>query len=103
MSRAVISGDKKEKIITEIAPGIYNKTNFNGEEMTSLNILFDVYDDIKLKNTESYITSGKIDKEKKMSKENGVILIKNQMLRGTDKYYELPLTNLKVGDSFLYL
>ncbi|GAA0123087.1 ABC transporter permease [Clostridium butanoliproducens] len=99
VSRAVISGDKKEKIITEIAPDIYNKTNFNGEEMTSLNILFDVYDDIKLKNTESYITSGKIDKEK-MSKENGVILIKNQMLRGTDKYYELPLTNLKVGDSF---
>ena len=32
--------------------------------MTSLNILFDVYDDIKLKNTESYITNSKIDKEK---------------------------------------
>ncbi|WP_454054619.1 ABC transporter permease [Clostridium sp. Marseille-Q7071] len=99
VSRAVISNDKKEKVITEAAPHTYNKTNFNGEEMTSLDILFDVYDDIKLKNTESYITSGRIDKEK-MIKENGVILVKNQMFRGKDKYYELPLTNLKVGDSF---
>ncbi|WP_291580294.1 ABC transporter permease [Clostridium sp. UBA6640] len=99
VSRAVISDDKKEKIITEAAPHTYNKTNFNGEEMTSLNVLFDVYDDIKLKNTESYITSGKLDKEK-MIEENGIILIKNETLRGEDKYYELPLTNLKVGDSF---
>ncbi|ARC84315.1 ftsX-like permease family protein [Clostridium argentinense CDC 2741] len=99
VSRAVISNDKKEKVITEAAPHTYNKTNFNGEEMTSLDILFDIYDDIKLKNTESYITSGKVDKEK-MIKENGVILVKNQMFRGKDKYYEVPLTNLKVGDSF---
>lgn len=101
MSKALISKDKKEKEPESIVPDIYTNTSFNGNEMIALNTAFDVYDDIKLERTKSYVTAGKINKEK-MSKDNEIIIIKDNLIRGKKGMYEGPLTSLKPGDS-LYI
>jgi putative ABC transport system permease protein len=99
ISKALISNDKKEKEPEDLVPKIYPNTNFNSKEMIKLNTAFDVYDDTKLEKTKNYITAGKIDKEK-MAKDNEVIIIKDNLIRGEKGMYEGPLTNLKPGDSF---
>lgn len=98
-SKAAISMDKKEASLEKIAPDIYEKINLDGKEMMKLGVAFDVYDENKLKNSSKYIVSGKIDIDK-MKKENGVILVKNQLIADKGGYYNGPFTNLKVGDSF---
>ncbi|WP_027623368.1 ABC transporter permease [Clostridium lundense] len=99
ISKALISEDKKEKEPESIVPDIYSKTKFESEEMMVLNTAFDIYDDIKLDRTKSYVTAGKINKEK-MVKDNEIIIVKDNLIRGKKGMYEGPLTSLKPGDSF---
>ena len=98
-SKALISIDKKETKLEKIVPDIYEKINLDEKEMIKLGVAFDAYDENKLRNSSKYVVSGKIDIEK-MKKENGIILVKNQMKAGKGGYYNGPFTNLKVGDSF---
>ncbi|MCY6355278.1 ABC transporter permease [Clostridium sp. ZS2-4] len=98
-SRASILNNEKDKEAANLMPDLYQKINFQGEDMLSLDMSFDIYNESKLKGSIGYLKDGKIDTEK-MAKENGVILVKNNLLKANGKYYEGPITTLKVGDSF---
>ncbi|AAO36344.1 ABC transporter permease [Clostridium tetani] len=98
-SKSVISIDKKEPNLEKVAPDIYEKIDLDGKEMIKLGVAFDAYDENKLKNSSKYVVSGKIDIDK-MKKENGVILVKNQLIADKGGHYNGSFTKLKVGDSF---
>ena len=98
-SESVISMDKKEANLEKVVPNIYEKINLDEKEMIKLGVAFDAYDENKLRNSSKYVVSGKVDIEK-MKKENGVILVKNQLIAGEGGHYNGSFTNLKVGDSF---
>ncbi|WMJ82055.1 FtsX-like permease family protein [Clostridium sp. MB40-C1] len=98
-SKALILDSQKDKEVLSMMPSLYKKINFEDKDMTSLNMSFDIYDEAKLKGSMAYVKQGKIDAEK-MNKENGVILVRNNLLKANGKYYEGPITTLKVGDTF---
>lgn len=98
-SKALILNDQKDKEVEENRPELYKKAIFQGENMAALNIGFEIYDELKMNMSKKYVENGKIN-TKDMAKENGVILVKNNLLKLKGKYYEGPITTLKVGDSF---
>ncbi|MCY6958320.1 ABC transporter permease [Clostridium brassicae] len=97
-SKALILDNQKDKEVSSMMPNLYKKINFEGKDMTSLDMSFDIYEEAKLKGSTAYVKQGKINAEK-MNKENGVILVRNNLLKVNGKYYEGPITTLKVGDS----
>ncbi|MFD3156918.1 ABC transporter permease [Haloimpatiens sp. FM7330] len=98
-SKALILNNQKDEEVENLVPELYEKTNFQGKDMSSLKMSFDIYDELKIKMSKKYVKDGKINTEK-MAKENGVILVKDNLLKSKGKYYEGPITTLKVGDSF---
>lgn len=98
-SKALLTDDQKDKEAENVEKDIFTKTRFDDKEINSVNIICDIYNETKINNTVSYITSGKIDKEK-IIEDNGVVLVKNNLLVGNGKKYVGPISNLKVGDSF---
>lgn len=76
---------------------VYSSGTLDGKSMTQMNMYMDIYDSSKLASIKSYVKSGSIDGN--MADENGVILVKNNMVLSKKKMYHGPLTDLKVGDT----
>ncbi|WP_333858991.1 ABC transporter permease [Clostridium sp.] len=94
-----ISDSEKNSYIAKNAPEMYNKVDFKNETLNSMNAVIDIYDQDKLASIKNYIKEGKTDTDY-MNQENGVIIVKNNIIAVNKKYYNGAITNLKAGDSF---
>ncbi|UZQ51394.1 ABC transporter permease [Clostridium kluyveri] len=98
-SNIFISDSEKNNYIDKNAPEIYKKVNFENQVMNSLDTVIDIYDKDKMTSIKDYIKDGKMDTDY-MKQENGVIIVKNNIITVNKKYYNGAISNLKVGDSF---
>ncbi|MFL0197601.1 ABC transporter permease [Clostridium sp. WILCCON 0269] len=98
-SNIFIHNDKRNSYIVKNAPEMYKKVSFRNQVMNSMDTIIDIYDGDKISSIKSYVKNGKIDTDY-MKQENGVIIVKNNVITLNKKYYNGAINNLKVGDSF---
>lgn len=98
-SNVLISNNQRNDYVIKNKPKMYNTVNFENQKMNSMNTLFDIYDKNKIESIKNYVKNGKIDIDN-MKEENGVVIVKNNLIMANKKFYNGAITNLKVGDSF---
>ncbi|WP_406540947.1 ABC transporter permease [Clostridium ljungdahlii] len=97
-SSTLIPNENRNDYLVKNAPKTYSDVTFENKKMSSIKTLFDIYDEDKIRSIKGYIKSGKVDTSN-MAEENGVVIVRNNMLTVNERYYNGSIANLKVGDT----
>ncbi len=96
ISGTLMNSNRNDKMAESKKKDLYKKASLDGKDMTYIKSCINVYDDNKLNDTKQYIKEGTVDVDK-MNKENGVIIVKENVISGKKKTIT-PVADLKVGD-----
>lgn len=99
LAKGYIDEDKRDLDAVKINKNLYKAEKDGNTTKYALSAAVDVYNSAKLEGSKKYITNGSVDAGS-MLKENGVLIVKNEIVMGSGKIYEGPVTKLKKGDTF---